>query len=135
MPNTNTKFARSLRRRQTDVEAKLWARLRDRRLANLKFRRQVPMGSYVVDFLCDEAMLVVELDGGGHGEAGQVVHDEKRTAYLNELGYDVLRVWNNAINQDINNVLEGIYIAAKARLKSPHPAFGPLLPQGEGDNK
>ena len=86
-------FARGLRRRQTDAERRLWARLRDRRLLGAKFARQVPIGSYVVDFCCRERKLIVELDGGQH--AAHADHDAGRTAFLQALGYRVLRFWDN----------------------------------------
>jgi very-short-patch-repair endonuclease len=133
MPNPKTKLARSLRRRQTDAEARLWSRLRDRRLAGMKFRRQVPCGPYIADFLCDEAMLIVELDGAGHSEDRTMAKDHDRTAYLKTLGYEVVRYWNIDIDRDIANVVDGIYLAAAPRLKAPHPALRATFSlEGEG---
>ena len=126
-----TNIARTLRWRQTDVEAKLWARLRDRRLDGLKFRRQVPRGQYVVDFLCDHAMLIVELDGSQHGEPENGVRDAARTKYLEALGYSVLRFWNQEINSNLDGVLATIYSTACARLKAPSSALRAPSPQGE----
>jgi very-short-patch-repair endonuclease len=111
-----TSFARTLRRRQTEAEARLWYRLRNRQMDGLKFRRQVPRGDYLVDFLCDEAMLVVELDGSQHGE--RVFADNVRTRYLESLGYTVLRFWNCDAVNNMNGVLETIYAAASARRKA-----------------
>ena len=128
-----TRFARSLRRRQTDVEVKLWAKLRNRQLDGLKFRRQVPKGPYVVDFLCDEAMLIVELDGSQHAEPHNEVKDAARTAYLESLGYHVMRLWNNAVNRDLRQVLDGIFFAANPRRKAPSTGLRPPSPQGEKD--
>jgi len=98
--------ARRLRRDQTDAERALWFRLRDRRLNELKFRRQMPIKSYVVDFCCESARLVVELDGGQHAERG--IEDTKRTADLEAYGYLVLRFWNNDVLSNIDGVLKTI---------------------------
>jgi adenine-specific DNA-methyltransferase len=87
--------ARSLRRDDTVAEARLWAALRDRRLGGFKWRRQVPRGAYILDFYCADARLVVELDGGQHSEA--VRYDERRTAWLEAQGLQVLRFWNHQI--------------------------------------
>lgn len=84
-------YARQLRRSQTDAERKLWTRLRARQVNGLKFRRQHPIGRYIVDFCCPEHQLVVELDGGHH--ARQARADEHRTKFLVQLGYRVLRFW------------------------------------------
>src|SRR6185295_295647 len=87
--------ARKLRRHQTDAERVLWFRLRDRRLNGLKFRRQMPVGNFIVDFCCESARLVVELDGGQH--ARQTESDSARTADLEKRGYLVLRFWNDDV--------------------------------------
>lgn len=100
-----TKIARRLRRDQTDAERALWARLRDRRLCGAKFGRQVPIGRYIVDFLCDDARLIVELDGGQHAESRS---DEARTAFLEGAGFSVLRFWNNEVLSNTEGVLERI---------------------------
>ncbi len=88
--NTRRDRARRLRREDTDAEARLWSSLRDRRLGGWKWRRQVPLGPYIVDFLCVEAGLVVELDGGQH--ADQMAYDARRTRYLEGLGLRVMGV-------------------------------------------
>ena len=88
-------FARCLRRNQTDVERKLWCVVRDRRLAEFKFRRQQPIGPYVVDFFCSDAKLIVELDGSQHGEIENRGKDEIRTGFLEARGYKVLRFANS----------------------------------------
>jgi lysyl-tRNA synthetase class 2 len=97
--------ARRLRRNQTDAERVLWYRLRDRRLAGLKFKRQVPIDRFVVDFICADARLIIEVDGGQHDEN---LHDAKRTEALEALGYLVLRFWNHDVLQNTNGVLEEI---------------------------
>src|SRR5205809_1079301 len=98
--------ARRLRRNQTDAERALWFCLRDRRLAGFKFRRQMPVDRYVVDFCCEASRLVIELDGGQH--AVRSVQDAERTAALEAQGYLVLRFWNNDVLQNIDGVLESI---------------------------
>src|SRR4051812_28636500 len=91
--------ARRLRRDQTDAERKLWFRLRDRRLSGLKFRRQMPIGRFVVNFCCEAARLIIEVDGGQHGE--RLEQDADRTRVLEAMGYLVLRFWNNEVLQNI----------------------------------
>src|SRR5256885_11746229 len=87
--------ARKLRRDFTDAEQKFWYQVKDRRLDGHKFRRQVPMGPYIVDFLCLAAKLVIELDGGQHDE--DRAKDEQRTRYIEQLGFRVIRFWNNDV--------------------------------------
>ncbi len=91
-------FARTLRKASTDAEAKLWQGLRARQLNGYKFRRQVPMGNYVADFVCLEARLIVEVDGGQHAERSD--YDEARTDWLHAQGFCVLRFWNNEVLQE-----------------------------------
>ncbi len=93
--------AAQLRRNQTDVERRLWFALRDRRLANAKFRRQVPIGPYIVDFLCSEAHLIIELDGGQHGGPQDLI----RQQWLEAQGYVVKRFWNNEVTFDLPTIL------------------------------
>jgi very-short-patch-repair endonuclease len=121
-------FARGLRRRQTDAERRIWARLRDRRLLGAKFARQVPIGSYIVDFCCRERKLIVELDGGQH--AVQADHDAARTAFLQALGYRVLRFWDNDALGNTDGVLQRIAGALSSARPSPRPS--PQRGEGEG---
>ena len=93
----------------TEFENKLWLRLKKRGFKNLKFCRQVPIGDYIVDFLCKEKRVIIELDGSGHLEEEQIKHDEKRDKYLKSLGYKILRIYNNELNK-IESVLEFIDI-------------------------
>ena len=134
LPDRLTTFARELRQRQTDVERKLWSKLRDRRLVGLRFRRQHPIGPYVVDFVCEDAKVVVELDGSQHKEPANVDKDAARTSYLETRGYHVLRIWNTDVNTNIDGVLSGIYSTASARIKpSPSSALrAPSPVPGEG---
>jgi very-short-patch-repair endonuclease len=97
--------ARQLRRNQTDAERQLWFRLRDRQLAGHKFRRQVALGTFVVDFLCFDARIVVELDGGQHGDSKQQASDHARTTWLASQGYRILRFWNHEILDNMEGVL------------------------------
>lgn len=116
--------ARGLRQDMTDAERKLWYRLRNRQLSGWKFRRQHEVDHYIVDFVCTDAMLVVELDGGQHAE--QADDDARRTRHLQTLGYRVPRFWNNDVLTDTESVLE-VILAALAN-PAPHPS---PLPDGE----
>lgn len=121
-------FARQLRCQATDAERLLWKHLRARQLDGFKFRRQLVIEPYIVDFACLEAKLVVEADGGQHGE--QHDRDDDRTMFLQARGWQVLRFWNHEILMETQAVLEQIHRELiRSPLKSPHP--GPL-PQGEG---
>jgi len=100
--------ARALRAAQTEVERRLWQRLRNRQLKGAKFRRQHPIGSYIADFICPDARLVVELDGSQHGEERARQADQRRTEYLESQGYRVLRFWNEEVLTNIDGVLETI---------------------------
>lgn len=100
--------ARTLRRTSTDVEKKLWYHLRDRQLLGYKFRRQHPVGPYILDFACEASMLAVELDGGQHADAPHHARDAARTALLEKSGWQVVRFWNNDVNENIEGVLQTI---------------------------
>ena len=148
---------RQLRKNQTDAELLLWTLIRDRQLADQKFRRQHPLPPYIVDFYCHEAKLVVELDGSQHGEEQALIYDAKRTMYLEEQGLNVLRFTNKDILKQTKEVLETIYsfletltptLSQREReQEDPHPNPLPkgegvrqedphpnLLPKGEGTN-
>ena len=103
--------ARRPRQDQTEAERLLWSRLRDRGLDGRKFRRQSPIGTYVVDFECREKGVVVELDGGQHAE--RIDADGARTAWLETQGYRVVRFWNHDVLGNIDGVLEAIRMALK----------------------
>ncbi len=92
----------------TPHEEKLWYYLRAKRFNGLKFRRQNPIGPYIVDFSCPSKKLIIELDGGGHMEEKQIKYDKKRGAYLKKLGYKVLRIWNNEVDKNLEGVFEQI---------------------------
>ena len=108
----STQFARILRHNQTDTERELWHLLRGRELAGHKFRRQVPLGPYIADFVCLSARLIVELDGGQHGE--QITYDSERTKWLEARDFRVVRFWNNQVFEERDAVLETILSALTA---------------------
>ena len=100
--------AQELRRESTDAERTLWVLLRSRRFDGWKFRRQVPVGHYIVDFVCFDARLIIEVDGGHHQE--QVKYDEERTRWLTGEDFRVLRFWNNQVLAEIEPVQEAILV-------------------------
>jgi very-short-patch-repair endonuclease len=115
--------ARGLRlERATEVEKLLWLRLRAGQIGGAKFRRQHPFGPYFLDFVCLESGLVVELDGGQHCEDSHAAHDERRTEFLRQAGFVVLRFWNNDVTGNIDGLLETIS-ATLATLPSPPPSL------------
>ena len=118
--------ARNMRKSMTDAERLLWRSLRDRRFAHCKFRRQHPIGPYITDFACIAQKLVIELDGGQH--AKQQAYDARRTRYLEEYGYRVIRFWDNEVLGNIEGVLASILQA----LEPPHPC---PLPGGARENE
>lgn len=101
-----------MRRVMTDAELKLWNELRAHRLMGLSFRRQVPIGPYIVDFACPTHRIVVEVDDSQHAEAEQAERDETRSAYLTASGWITLRFWNDDVIRDIDNVCQHIVIEA-----------------------
>jgi very-short-patch-repair endonuclease len=104
--------ARQLRKNPTDAERKLWKHLRLKQLDGHRFRRQVPIGPYYVDFLCLERRLIIEVDGGQHAE--RKAEDAQRTAWLEGQGFRVIRCWNNEVLQNIEGVAEAILAALRA---------------------
>ncbi|MGH6973436.1 MAG: endonuclease domain-containing protein, partial [Stellaceae bacterium] len=119
-------LARKLRSTPTDAEARLWSRLRRQQIDGFRFRRQQPMGRYVVDFFCPEAKLIVEVDGGQHA-----TDSSARTRWLEGSGYRVIRFWNNEVLGNTNSVVEKIHEALRAA-GTPHPN---PPPQGGRENK
>jgi very-short-patch-repair endonuclease len=96
--------ARRLRREMTDAERKLWYAVRARRLARLGFRRQVPIGPFIVDFFCPEHRLIIELDGSQHGTDEALRYDAERTEWLAANGYRVMRFWNREVLTNLDGV-------------------------------
>jgi very-short-patch-repair endonuclease len=106
---------RKLRNLSTNAESKLWAELRNRQLANFKFVRQEPIGDYVADFVCRAQRLVVELDGATHSTAEELQRDAIRTAFLDRLGYRVIRVQNDDVYHAMEGVLQTILEALEEK--------------------
>src|SRR5262245_49621288 len=100
--------ARSLRHTMTEAERLLWAKLRKRRFASFKFRRQVPLGPFIADFVCFEKSLIIELDGGQH--TVQREYDVQRTRWLEDHGFRVVRVWNYELREERETVDEMIWM-------------------------
>jgi len=119
--------ARQMRRENTRAEKRAWTKLKDRRMLGLKFRRQVPIDRYIVDFYCHEIRLIIEVDGGIHAEPGQVEWDAKRNKRLEELGYKVLRITNGDVLNHPDCLFEMINALYPSPAASRHP-----LPTGEG---
>ncbi|HEX2553174.1 MAG TPA: DUF559 domain-containing protein [Microvirga sp.] len=103
-----TRRSRDLRRDQTDAERKLWSKLRNRRLAGLKFVRQEPVGCYFVDFLCRGRRLVIEIDGATHSTDEEIASDARRTAFLEQHGFRVVRFTNAEVYENLEGVLETV---------------------------
>ena len=116
VPPINRRFGKAMRQHMTDAEARLWRRLRKPGIDDLRFRRQAPVGPYIVDFFCPQHRLIVEVDGGQHGNDA----DAERDVWLTAQGYRVMRVWNNDVMENVEGVCEVIASAA-------HEA-GPLTP-------
>ena len=116
--------AKELRNNPTIQEKKLWQYLNKSQLG-YKFRRQQPIGKYIVDFFCPKLNLIIELDGGHHNEEQNIEYDKRRTEFLNKQGYKVLRIWNN----DVDRNLEGVVEYIKSELTPPPNP----LPQGAGE--
>ena len=105
MGNARTR-AREMRRAPTDAERALWSRLRGRAIERHKFRRQAPIGGYIVDFVCFERCFVVEVDGGQHMAAA--AEDDRRTTWLRAQGFRVVRFWNHEVLMELDRVVEAI---------------------------
>ena len=119
------RLQRVLRRNMTDAEQALWKKLRNCQIKGYKFRRQHPFGDFILDFVCLEARLVIEIDGGQHSESDR---DLMRDRALEEAGFSVMRFWNNQVLNEIKSVMEAIWLQLQ-----PHPHPNPPL-EGEGMN-
>jgi len=128
----STSRARSLRAGTTDAERKLWYAFRDRRFANFKFRRQVPVGPFIADFICYDARVVVEVDGSQHAESAS---DARRDRWFAANKFLVLRFWNNDVLKNLEGVLT--LVLESLHQRPPHPARAerghPSPARGEGD--
>ena len=135
---TNRGFARNMRHVPTEAERTLWLALRGRRFLAWKFRRQVPVGPYIADFLCFEARLIVEVDGGQHAES---IRDVERDRWFEENGFRVLRLWNREVLKSKSAALDAVFAALSvvgveggSSRRGPAPSSAPsghLLPRGE----
>ncbi|MBK8870970.1 MAG: DUF559 domain-containing protein [Elusimicrobia bacterium] len=123
-------LARGLRQTSTDAEQKMWAFLRGRRFSGFKFRRQQPLGPYIVDFLCKDRSLIIELDGGQHQD--HVEADAKRTAFFESHGFRVLRFWNHEFLKEPLTVFECVLKEIQNRLPHPGPRISGTAAPGAG---
>jgi very-short-patch-repair endonuclease len=117
------KRQRTLRSNATDAEVRLWQCLRHRQIENCKFRRQHPFGNFILDFVCLERKLIIELDGSQHLNA--TVYDDERSRFLKQAGYSVLRFWNNEVFENVEGVLEVILRAVRDRATPSPPRPSP----------
>jgi len=113
MPNH---LARANRRRMTDAEMRLWFRLRPMRNHGMAFRRQSPIGNYIIDFECRRAQLCIEVDGAQHSMSSALEYDAQRTEWLKSQGYEVLRFTNQDVLKHTDVVIDQIVDAAKRRI-------------------
>jgi very-short-patch-repair endonuclease len=104
MRKNQVTLARNLRRKQTDAERKIWRVLRGRQFENIKFRRQEPIGQYIVDFVRLDRQLIIEIDGGQHNQQSESEKDEIRTKWLEKKGFKVIRFWNSDVLLNIEGV-------------------------------
>lgn len=121
------RYVKKLRSNQTDVEKMLWKKLRNRQVYGVKFRRQQPIGKYIVDFVSFEEKIIIGLDGGYHNKDTNRIKDRERTKWLEKEGYTVLRFWNKDILKD----LEGVFYAIHKAIPHPHSSS---LPSSEREN-
>ena len=128
MGGMNKIKARELRKNLTEAERILWRHLRFRQLGGYKFRRQQPLGPYIVDFVCLGRKLIVEVDGGQHSE--QVVYDAERSTWLETQGFRVLRFWNHEVLKEIGVIKDVIAEALNCSFNTPH-----LSPPPQGGRK
>jgi very-short-patch-repair endonuclease len=126
MTNRLIPLAKNLRKRTTDTEQLLWRHLKAKHFGGLKFRRQQPIGTYIVDFVCFEKKIIVELDGGQHALSAEMQNDSRRDQWFEEQGYRVLRFWDNEVVANTQGVLEVILTYCLN-----HPPLNPL-PSREG---
>jgi very-short-patch-repair endonuclease len=135
VPGQKRALARALRAKATDAEIKLWRLLRSRRLASMKFPRQVPIGPWIVDFVSFEQRLIVEADGSQHAESE---NDKQRDYNLSERGFRVLRFWNNDIlmrSQSVMEMIVDVVAQSPSPVCAPSSAQPPSPTRGEGKKK
>jgi very-short-patch-repair endonuclease len=128
-PKKTAARARDLRRTMTLPEVLLWQQIRARRLDGIRFRRQHPIGPYILDFFCEDARLAVEVDGESHSQAEAVEHDNRRTEWLNARGISVVRIPARDVLSELAAVVD--HIQRQVRDQPPPPLRGPPPPAGE----
>jgi very-short-patch-repair endonuclease len=126
VPNSN---ARALRKRLTPQEVKVWMKLRELKPLGFHFRRQAPIGRYIVDFASFVSRMIIEIDGGQHGLPEGVQNDRERDVFFRSQGFQVLRYWNSDVNQNLEGVMESVLSALDAptpalRADPPHASRG-----------
>lgn len=114
--------SRQLRKNITNQERKLWNIIRNRQFFNFRFRRQFPIGNYIVDFVCREKKIVIEVDGGQHNEKNNIDYDNMRSEYLALEGFKVVRFWNNDIDNNIDGVYEKLKEVFEITPSQPSPS-------------
>ena len=125
--------ARRLRANATDAERILWAALREFKHSGVHFRRQAPIGRYIVDFVCHSSKVVIELDGSQHGEVDARVYDEVRTAFLNSRGYRVVRFSNHEVFRNRDSVVDAIARFVAISLHPKRASRASTSPRGGGE--
>jgi very-short-patch-repair endonuclease len=129
----NSNRARALRKKSTWAEKLMWRWLRGRRFSGYKFRRQHPVGPYLLDFFCEEARLAIELDGGQHGFPEKQRHDSEREQFLSSRGIKVLRFWNSRLRREAQVVRDRIFCELQGRAAHPLPDY--IRPERPGTGK
>jgi very-short-patch-repair endonuclease len=114
-------FARHLRRNRTAAERHLWRELRELKQAGFKFRQQVPIDQFIVDFACLSERLIIEVDGGTHSTDQEVARDVKHARYMKDQGFRILRVWNSDARQNLEGVMDAIVAALHTPTPDPSP--------------
>jgi very-short-patch-repair endonuclease len=117
-------FARHLRRNRTEAERRLWWRLRELKHAGFKFRQQVPIDHFIVDFACLSQRLIVEVDGGTHSTDAELERDARRERHLSDQGFRILRVWNSDVMRNMEGVMDTIVAALHTPTPNPSPQGG-----------
>ncbi|PHS23979.1 MAG: hypothetical protein COA84_10210 [Robiginitomaculum sp.] len=125
--NRSRKYAKQLRRSLTNAEVFLWSRLRKKQLNGYGFRRQHPVGPFIADFACIAEKLIIEIDGATHSTEMEIAHDQRRTAFLENQGWHILRVTNPDVYENLDGVLEAI----AAELPPPSASRPPPPHAGE----
>jgi len=113
-----------LRRNRTEAERRLWWRLRELKHAGFKFRQQVPIDHFIVDFACLSQRLIAEVDGGTHSTDREVARDVRRERYLKDQGFRIVRVWNSNVGQNLEGVMDTIVAALHTPTPDPSPQGG-----------